>query len=146
MCGIAGIVSIGTMDIEMGALQRITNAIAHRGPDAASHWTSPNGLVGLGHRRLAIIDLSESGNQPMHYAGRYHIVFNGEIYNYIELKSDLINQGFTFTTQSDTEVLLAMYSRYKEECLEKLDGMFSFLIYDEQENSIFAACDRFGEK
>ena len=146
MCGIAGMISVGEKAVEIASLQRMTQALAHRGPDDESHWKSDNGFVGLGHRRLAIIDLAASGNQPMQYTGRYHIVFNGAIYNYIELKSDLIQQGFSFSTHTDTEVLLAMYARYKEDCLEKLDGMFSFLIYDEQEESVFAATDRFGEK
>jgi len=124
----------------------MTDAIAHRGPDGEGQWISDNGKVGLGHRRLSIIDLSHSADQPMHYLDRYTIVFNGEIYNYIELKEVLIKQGFLFKTASDTEVLMALYHRDKEACLQLLDGMFSFVIYDKKEETIFCARDRFGEK
>ena len=100
----------------------------------------------MGHRRLSIIDLSHEADQPMHYLGRYSIIFNGEIYNYIELKEILLKQGYKFTTSSDTEVLMALYDRDKENCLQFLDGMFSFVIYDDEKKEIFAARDRFGEK
>jgi asparagine synthase (glutamine-hydrolysing) len=134
----------------------MTDIIAHRGPDGDGQWISADGQVGFGHRRLSIIDLSHEADQPMHYHPplappiegnhRYSIVFNGEIYNYIELKDTLVKQGYQFKTQSDTEVLMALYDRDKENCLQHLDGMFSFVIYDALENNIFCARDRFGEK
>ena len=146
MCGIAGIIDLDKKGVSIKQLKEMTDIIAHRGPDGEGHWISANGNVALGHRRLSIIDLSHEADQPMHYLERYSLVFNGEIYNYLELKDTLLKQGYTFTTASDTEVLLALYDRYKEKCLQLLDGMFSFVIYDEKENEIFAARDRFGEK
>lgn len=146
MCGIAGIIAVDKSEIDHGRLKKMTDIIAHRGPDGDGHWISSNGQVGLGHRRLSIIDLSHEADQPMRYLERYHLVFNGEIYNYLELKESLVKQGYVFTTSSDTEVLMALYDRDKEACLQLLDGMFSFVIYDEKENEIFAARDRFGEK
>jgi asparagine synthase (glutamine-hydrolysing) len=146
MCGIAGIIAADKNEINIQRLKKMTDIIAHRGPDGEGHWISHNENVGLGHRRLSIIDLSHNADQPMHYMNRYHLVFNGEIYNYTELKDTLKKQGYSFTTVSDTEVLLALYDRDKENCLQLLDGMFSFVIYDEKENTIFAARDRFGEK
>ncbi len=124
----------------------MTDVIAYRGPDGDGHWISDNGHVGFGHRRLSIIDLHVHAGQPMHYLDRYTIVFNGEIYNYIELKESLLKQGYQFKTSSDTEVLMAMYDRYKEHCLQYFDGMFSFAIYDKQTDKVFIARDRFGEK
>lgn len=146
MCGIAGMISVDQHDINLQRLKKMTDIIAHRGPDGEGHWISGNGNVGLGHRRLSIIDLSHEADQPMHYLSRYSLVFNGEIYNYLELKDTLAKQGYVFNTSSDTEVLLALYDRDKEKCLQLLDGMFSFVIYDSRENEIFAARDRFGEK
>lgn len=146
MCGIAGIISKNPNEITNDRLKSMTDIISHRGPDGDGQWISANGLVGLGHRRLSIIDLSHEADQPMHYLDRYTIVFNGEIYNYIELKETLLKQGYTFKTQSDTEVLMALYDHEKEQCLQKLDGMFAFVIYDSKENTAFCARDRFGEK
>ena len=146
MCGIAGIIAADKNEIDLQRLKKMTDIIAHRGPDGDGHWISRNANVGLGHRRLSIIDLSHEADQPMHFLERYHLVFNGEIYNYLELKETLVKHGYVFTTASDTEVLLALYDRDKEKCLQLLDGMFSFVIYDELKNEIFAARDRFGEK
>ncbi len=146
MCGIAGIIHANHNNITQQGLKAMTDIIAHRGPDGDGHWISSNGNVGLGHRRLSIIDLSHEADQPMHYMDRYTIAFNGEIYNYIELKETLVKKGFSFRTQSDTEVLMALYHELREECLQLLDGMFSFVIYDSHHNSAFAARDRFGEK
>ena len=146
MCGIAGIISVDKNEVFQDRLKSMTNAIAYRGPDGEGHWISENGNVGFGHRRLSIIDLSHNADQPMHYLDRYTIIFNGEIYNYIELKQILIQQGYLFKTESDTEVLMALYDKEKENCLSLLDGMFSFVIYDNERNEIFAARDRFGEK
>jgi asparagine synthase (glutamine-hydrolysing) len=146
MCGIAGYFSLDTNPVQKEVLQKMTDAIIHRGPDGEGHWINNGGKVGLGHRRLSIIDLSEGGKQPMHFAGRYTITFNGEIYNYIEIKSELIKKGYSFTSESDTEVLLALYDLKKEKCLFDLDGMFAFAIWDEKEQKLFCARDRFGEK
>ncbi len=146
MCGIAGIISVNKNEVSHQCLKSMTDAIMYRGPDGEGQWISKNGKVGLGHRRLSIIDLSVNASQPMHYLDRYSIVFNGEIYNYIELKQTLAGQGYSFKTQSDTEVLMALYDKEKENCLSLLDGMFSFVIYDNADDEIFAARDRFGEK
>ena len=146
MCGIAGILSPNPSNISPGRLQKMTEAIAHRGPDGEDTWLSPSGLIGLGHRRLAIIDLSPAGAQPMHYADRYTIVHNGEIYNYLELRNILSSKGYTFSSRSDTEVILAAYDHYGPDCLQYFDGMFAFAIWDEKEGKLFAARDRFGEK
>ena len=146
MCGIAGIISLDKNEITHARLSAMTNSLAHRGPDGEGHWISENGNVGLGHRRLSIIDLSHQADQPMHFSGRYTIVFNGEIYNYIELRASLSKKGYSFKTESDTEVLMALYDHKKEACLSLLDGMFAFVVYDKVQNEIFIARDRFGEK
>lgn len=124
----------------------MTDALAHRGPDGEGFWINTSNNVGFGHRRLAILDLSEAGKQPMHYLNRYSITYNGELYNYVELKAELQLKGYTFHTQTDTEVLLAAYDCWKEQCLQQFDGMFAFAIWDEQEQTLFTARDRFGEK
>jgi asparagine synthase (glutamine-hydrolysing) len=147
MCGIAGIIASTARPDAFIRLRSMTDAIIHRGPDGEGHWVSSNGHVGFGHRRLSIIDLSDNGRQPMHYAeGRYTITFNGEIYNYIEIKKELLLKGYSFVSDSDTEVLLALYDLKKEKCLEDLDGMFAFAIWDELDKTLFIARDRFGEK
>jgi asparagine synthase (glutamine-hydrolysing) len=147
MCGIAGILSKNFGGFSVTDLERMTNILNHRGPDGQRVWMNEKCNVGLGHRRLSIIDLSNEGSQPMAFAnGRYTITYNGEIYNYIELKKELKSKGYTFRSQTDTEVLLALYDLKKEKCLEDLDGMFAFAIWDEQEQQLFCARDRFGEK
>lgn len=147
MCGIAGIFYRSGQTVDKGVLKKMTDIIHHRGPDGEGHWLNQKGNIGFGHRRLSIIDLSDNGKQPMHYLdGRYTITFNGEIYNYIEIKEQLLKQGYKFRSDSDTEVLLALYDRKKEKCLEDLDGMFAFAIWDEVEQILFCARDRFGEK
>lgn len=118
MCGIAGIVS--KKGVELQQLKQMTDAIAHRGPDGEGQWISDEGGVGLGHRRLSIIDLTECGSQPMKVGDRYVIIFNGEIYNYIELKEQLLKKGYTFTSATDTEVLVQMFDAYREKCLTYL--------------------------
>ena len=146
MCGIAGILSFGDPVIDNSSLKKMADAIAHRGPDGEDFWINENKSVGFAHRRLAIIDLSENGNQPMHYLNRYTITFNGEIYNYKELKNDLVRAGYTFNSATDTEVLLALYDQKKEKLLDDLDGMFAFALWDQSEQKLFCARDRFGEK
>ena len=123
------------------------DTIAHRGPDAAGIWSSPGGSVVLGHRRLAILDLSTTGAQPMENAQRTSVVvFNGEIYNHEDLRRELAGRGIHFVGRSDTEVLLAAYDVWGEGCVERLRGMFAFAIYDHARNALFMARDRAGEK
>lgn len=144
MCGIAGIV--GRTDLE-GAIRAMTAALRHRGPDDAGCVVFDEEGVALGHRRLSIIDLSEAGRQPMSYAaGALWITYNGEIYNYQELRRDLIARDYRFRSSTDTEVLLAAYDCWGEACLERLNGMFAFAIYDRRRHTLFAARDRLGVK
>lgn len=127
-------------------LEAMVAAQRHRGPDAEGVFVSPSGLAGLGHNRLSIIDLSEAGRQPMSDAsGRYWIVFNGEVYNYLELRAEL-EGSYRFRTRTDTEVLLAAYLKWGRSCLDKLIGMFAFLVWDDREERLFGARDRFGVK
>ena len=148
MCGIAGIVVFGpgsNSRVGTGELLAIREAMARRGPDAAGLWVSPDGRVGLAHRRLAIIDPRPEANQPMsHDDGAYRIVFNGEILNYRELRAELAAQGVACRTTSDTEVLLLLYARYGAEMVTRLRGMFAFAIWDEPRRRLFAARDPFG--
>lgn len=144
MCGIAGIISAKPNKLQN--VQQLISCISHRGPDGEAVWQNDAATIALGHKRLSIIDLSEAGNQPMHYLNRYTIVHNGEIYNYRELKEELQAKGYSFKSQTDTEVILASYDAWKEECLHQFDGMFAFVIWDEKEQKLFAARDRFGEK
>jgi asparagine synthase (glutamine-hydrolysing) len=142
MCGIAGVWSKNDQSIQKKFVEQIINKQHHRGPDNQSKY-SVNEIT-LGHNRLAIIDLNKNANQPfISDCGRYSLVFNGEIYNYIELKKTL---DYPFKTQSDTEVLLACYIKYGVQCLEKFNGMFAFALYDNQEKTLFCARDRIGEK
>lgn len=143
MCGIAGYCGGGSS----ATLARMADAIAHRGPDDAGEWVSSDGNVGLAHRRLAIIDLSPLGHQPMLDAsGTAVIVFNGEIYNFRELRTQMQAEGYVFRSHSDTEVLLALYRARGEAMLSLLNGIFAFAIYDQAERSIFLACDAMGVK
>lgn len=146
MCGIAGKISLTNKEISTTEIEQMTNAIKHRGPDDGGSYISPDRKVGLGHRRLSIIDLSPLGHQPMRYMDRYEIVFNGEIYNFQEKRAMLEKEGYVFSSHSDTEVILALYDKYHEECLEHLRGMFAFAIYDERNHTLFAARDRVGKK
>jgi asparagine synthase (glutamine-hydrolysing) len=136
MCGIAGILNFDGRSVLLEDLKKMTDSIAHRGPDGEGHWIGLNGNVGFGHRRLSIIDLSEDGKQPMSLTERYTITFNGEIYNYIELREELITLGYQFSSKSDTEVLLSLYAELGEAMLPKLDGMFSIAIWDEEKKQL----------
>lgn len=146
MCGITGKISFSQKNITPQEIEQMNDAIKHRGPDDGGTYIAPNGKIGLGHRRLSIIDLSPLGHQPMRYMDRYEIVFNGEVYNFQEKRDMLEKEGYAFASHSDTEVILALYDKYKEGCLEHLRGMFAFAIYDEKENTLFAARDRVGKK
>ncbi len=146
MCGIAGILSQNKEHVSKERLKQMANVMQHRGPDGEGQWINKSGHVGFGHRRLSILDLSENAAQPFHYLNRYTIIHNGEIYNYIEIKNELIKLGYSFKSGSDTEVITAAYDLYKNDCVKKFDGMFAFAIWDEKEQILFAARDRFGEK
>lgn len=142
MCGIAGYIT--HKSVEETALQRMTDAIAHRGPDGEGHYYADG--FAFGHRRLAIVDLSAAGKQPMHYAERYTITFNGEIYNHIELKEELLKKGYRFHSDTDTEVLMAAYDCWGVDCLNKFNGMWAFVLFDKQTELFFISRDRFGKK
>lgn len=150
MCGIAGIVTYGdaaAQPVDRDELRRMRDAMAVRGPDGAGEWFSADGSVGLAHRRLAIIDLDSRAAQPMVSAdGALVVVFNGEIYNYRELKRDLECEGAVFHTESDTEVLLHLYRKHGQQMVEHLRGMFAFGIWDARAQSLFLARDPFGIK
>lgn len=143
MCGILGVIS----QTKRASINEALSCITHRGPDSHGTWQSKNAQVQLGHCRLAIIDLSPGGHQPMStHDGRYTITYNGEIYNYQELKTKLEHVGYRFRSSSDTEVLLYGYAHWGKDILQKLNGMFAFAIWDEKLQILFAARDRMGEK
>jgi len=143
MCGINGIIGKSGSTIKLEAMQ---SAIAHRGPDASMKYVNKQDFCFMGHNRLSIIDLSESANQPMFSNDNQKvIVYNGEIYNYLELKQEL-EKDYLFKTQSDTEVILAAYQKWGESCLNRFIGMFSFVIWDQRKQQLFAARDRYGVK
>jgi asparagine synthase (glutamine-hydrolysing) len=153
MCGIAGVLALSAEKRDLGKslasiVEHMSERIAHRGPDGSGLWSSSSGTVVLAHRRLAIIDLSEGGRQPMSYAeGRYHITFNGEIYNYRELAAELVAYGHRLRSGSDTEVLLAAVAQWGiRAALKRLVGMFAFALWDEHERVLHMARDRLGEK
>jgi len=145
MCGIAGLFHLTTpKPVDPARIKRMCDAMVHRGPDGAGVWTAPG--VGLGHRRLSIIDLAGSP-QPMHAAdGQAVIVFNGEIYNYRELRTELAARGAVFRTDGDTEVILAAWQQWGPACLARLNGMFAFALYDMGQRTLFLARDRLGVK
>ncbi|GMN01345.1 XrtA/PEP-CTERM system amidotransferase [Erythrobacter sp. MTPC3] len=145
MCGIAGIFHAETpKPVDPVRVERMCEAMVHRGPDGSGVWTDHG--IGLGHRRLSIIDI-EGSPQPMHSAdGRAVIAFNGEIYNFRELRSELQAAGFKFHTDGDTEVILAAWQRWGTGCLDRLDGMFAFALYDLDKRQLLLARDRFGVK
>lgn len=144
MCGIAGFLSFKRHTYNQGHLEQMLRSIKYRGPDAEGYFFENH--IGLAHCRLSIVDLSASANQPMHYLDRYVVIFNGEIYNYVELREQLKDKGYSFRTQSDTEVLLAMYDYKGVDCLKEMDGMFAFALWDRLSGELFCARDRFGEK
>src|SRR5579863_8177687 len=146
MCGISGIIELELSPVkDLAHCLKVMNDIqAHRGPDGQAHWTNASGCVGLAHQRLSIIDL-ETGNQPMADEYGRTITYNGEIYNYIELRNEL-KSFYKFKTTSDTEVILAAYAKWGKDCVNKLRGMFAFVIWDEKEKTALIARDRFGIK
>jgi asparagine synthase (glutamine-hydrolysing) len=151
MCGIAGLYSLNTArnKSEQAAIGRkLEQAIAHRGPDAADLWQDDDVPLTLCHRRLAIIDLSDDGRQPMHsHSGRYVVTYNGEIYNYLILQKELENAGIKFKNRSDTEVMLAAFEHWGiNQALQKLNGMFAIVLWDRKERKLHFIRDRFGKK
>jgi asparagine synthase (glutamine-hydrolysing) len=145
MCGIAGIFNQNGAPVSLDLLKRMTDSIAHRGPDGEGHFIQ--GPVGLGHRRLAIIDLTPAGKQPMiDRSGEIVLVYNGEIYNFLELRQELEALGHTFQSRSDTEVLLYAYKQWGEACVERFNGMFAFALFDKKRKHLFLARDRYGIK
>ena len=145
MCGINGILNLNNQPVQESPIRKMMQIQKHRGPDDEGVFIEDN--VGLGFVRLSILDLSPAGHQPMFsHNQRYVIVFNGEIFNYIELREELKAHGFSFKTGTDTEVLLASYQQWGEDCLHRFNGMWAFVIYDRQEKTIFAARDRYGIK
>jgi asparagine synthase (glutamine-hydrolysing) len=146
MCGIAGRYNFATgKPVDPQMVTGMCDLIAHRGPDGSGVWSS--GAIALGHRRLAVIDLSPAGRQPMRAAeSALVITFNGEIYNFRELRRELENRNHAFTTRTDTEVILAAYKEWGTGCVERLRGMFAFAIWDETERTLFVARDRVGKK
>src|SRR5688572_16001292 len=142
MCGVSAIAGLGWQKEQLDAMVASQH---HRGPDDSATYLDPSCNVGLGHNRLSIIDLSPAGRQPMsNYDGSLWIVFNGEIYNYLELRSELGN--YPYQSRTDTEVILAAYERWGEKCLDRFVGMFSLVIWDTHNQRLFAARDRFGVK
>ncbi|MGL4819390.1 MAG: asparagine synthase (glutamine-hydrolyzing) [Bacilli bacterium] len=146
MCGFLGVYYRHPQNATVAseAFMKANEMITHRGPDDEGYWVGEHATFGF--RRLSIIDI-EAGHQPLTYADeRYTIIFNGEIYNYVELREQLMREGLTFKTKSDTEVIVAMYSKYKENAVKQLRGMFGFLIWDNEEKTLFGARDHFGIK
>jgi asparagine synthase (glutamine-hydrolysing) len=145
MCGIAGIFNLDGRPCDADDVRAFTDALTHRGPDGSGVFT--DGPIGLGHRRLAILDLSEHGHQPMRSVdGRYWITYNGEIFNFLELRRELQADGQRFATDSDTEIILGAYRRWGADCVLRFNGMWAFAIYDSERRELFLSRDRFGVK
>ncbi|MEO5571733.1 MAG: asparagine synthase (glutamine-hydrolyzing), partial [Bacteroidia bacterium] len=144
MCGIAGFYdsTLSSGDAQI-VLDKMLSSIAHRGPDARAAYSDES--LYLGHNRLSIIDLSEHANQPMHYDD-YVIIFNGEMYNYLEVRKKLVEKNYSFKTQSDTEVVLAAYKEWGSDCVKEFVGMWAFVLWDKKKKELFASRDRFGIK
>ena len=143
MCGITG--TFSTKGIKQQSGHAATDALAHRGPDAEGYFIADSKKIGLGHRRLSIIDLSDTANQPMHSAcGRYVMVYNGEVYNFNELRNKLPTHNWL--TQGDTEVILELFANFGAACLSWLNGMFALAIYDKTTGKLFLTRDQLGIK
>ena len=145
MCGILGIYNSANIGVDRDRFNSALQKIAHRGPDHQGTVFLNENRVALGHTRLSIIDLSESANQPMTIDG-YTLVYNGEVYNYKELRSELLQLGVDFVTNSDTEVVLKSYMHWGEDCVKKFNGMWAFAIYEQGSQRIFCSRDRYGIK
>ena len=131
MCGIAGILNFSGQPVAHNQIKSMTDSLTHRGPDGEGQWIEDN--IGLGHRRLAIIDLSPAGRQPMQTSkGRFTITYNGEIYNFKELRVELESLGYQFNSNTDSEVVLNAYAEWKEKCVKRFNGMFAFAVWDKK--------------
>jgi asparagine synthase (glutamine-hydrolysing) len=147
MCGISGIYNFNGQAVGIETLKRFTDSMFHRGPDGSGYELLNDNTLGLGQRRLSILDLSILGKQPMSYAdGRYWITYNGEVFNFESIKSELMHKGYVFISNTDTEVILASYIEWGKDCLSKFNGMWAFAIWDDSEQELFLARDRFGIK
>ena len=147
MCGIVGLWNLDGEPVSLDTLECFTDSLSHRGPDGNGFYIDSEANLGLGHRRLAIIDTSEGGRQPMSFGdGRYWITFNGEMYNFLELKVELEQFGYRFKSDSDTEVILAAYHYWGEDCQLRFNGMWALAIWDREEQKLFVSRDRFGVK
>jgi len=147
MCGITGIWNFDKSPVDRSTFDQFTDSLAHRGPDGRGTWFNESGEIALGHRRLSILDLSEEGCQPMSYSGgRYWITYNGEIYNFLELRIELEQKGHFFRSQGDTEVILGAYQEWGPDMLLRFNGMWAVAIFDTLEQTLFIARDRFGIK
>lgn len=145
MCGISGIINKNNSKVKQNEIKNINDLISHRGPDDEGFYFEKN--FAFGHRRLSILDLSSDGHQPMHYLDeKYTITYNGEVYNYLEIREELEGFGYIFNSHTDTEVILASYDKWGEKCVNKFNGMWAFTIYDKEKNIIFCSRDRFGIK
>ena len=144
MCGLSCVFSLTGDSIQSDAIETLHSQIQARGPDGEGIYRESS--LALAHRRLAIIDTSVSANQPFFWGNRYVVVFNGEIYNYLELRVELEAEGFTFSTSSDTEVLIAAYAHWGQACQQRFNGMWAFVIWDRQSKHLFCSRDRFGVK
>lgn len=145
MCGIVGIYNLRQNPVDSFLLQKMTDTLHHRGPDDGAIYINKN--VGLGHKRLSVIDVSPAGRQPMTNEDKtLWVVFNGEIYNFQEIKKDLERRGHKFSSKTDSEVILHSFEEWGHQCVKKFDGMFAFAIFNEKDGSIFLARDRLGEK
>ncbi len=147
MCGIAGIWNLNSTKLHQETLMRFTDSMTHRGPDGSGYYIDEKANIGLGHRRLSILDLSDAGKQPMHAnEGRYTITYNGEVFNFIELRKELIQKGFLFKTETDTEIILCAYQFWGKEAFLKFNGMWAMAIWDSLEQKLILCRDRWGIK
>lgn len=147
MCGISGLVYFNDIKVSHNIISDFNNQLRHRGPDGHNVWIDEELNIGLGHRRLSILDLSENGSQPMSFANeRYWMVYNGEVFNFIELRDELIQLGHSFRSNSDSEVVLAAYVEWGSACVNKFNGMWAIAIVDQQKKELFLSRDRFGIK
>lgn len=144
MCGISGIIDKNCKIVNSIEIKKMNDLIFHRGPDDEGYFFCDS--FAFGHRRLSIIDLSSDAHQPMSYNDKYVIVYNGEVYNYVEIREQLRHEGYVFHTKSDTEVILASYDRWGTDCVKRFNGMWAFAIFDKEKNIIFCSRDRFGVK
>jgi asparagine synthase (glutamine-hydrolysing) len=144
MCGIAAIINKSKKAVDEQQIKQMTDIVVHRGPDGEGHYLNKN--IALGHRRLSIIDLSDAGKQPMIWKEKFVITFNGEIYNYLELKKELSEDGYSFSTHTDTEVILAAYEKWGNDCFNRFNGMWAIVIFDVVREVLVCSRDRFGVK